>query len=71
LADGDVISLRIEAGINVANQNAYDFVCAGDQDVKEAVDTVAYGGSNYQIVNVNPQVLNGTPVTLHCIGTRR
>ena len=71
LADGDIINLRVEAGINVSNQNAYDFVTSGDMDIREAVDTIAYGGSNYQIVNVNPQVESGVQITLHCVGTRR
>lgn len=62
-------ALQLEAGFNVGEDNPYDFVCVGGSDVLEN-DAVSYNGFTWRVVNINPQMLGGTAVTLHCYATR-
>lgn len=62
-------ALLLEAGRNAGEGNPYDFVTSGDADVSEN-DSIAYGGFNWRVLNINPQVLGGVAVTLHCYTER-
>jgi len=66
----EAMELQIEGKINAANSNPHRFICAGDEDVLEGVDSLVYGGDTYDLVNVNPHVRQGVNLALHCIGVR-
>lgn len=63
-------AMLLEAGFNAGEGNPYDFVCAGNADVKEN-DYITYDGFQWRVMNTNPQVLSGTPVSLHCYAQRQ
>ncbi len=62
-------NLNLEAGLNVGEDNPYDFVASGAEDVIEN-DKITYNGFKWRVFNVNAQVLSGVQVSLHCYAVR-
>lgn len=67
---GNTAPLTMEGNLSGQEDNAYIFSCAGDEDVKEAIDEVTYNGDTYRLVNVNPRSAGGVKVSLACTGVR-
>ncbi len=67
---GDTSSITMDGNVSGNQENPYEFTCAGDQDVREGVDRILYGGFYYRLSNSNPQVIGGIAVALQCTGLR-
>lgn len=70
LTIGDDTEIVMEGMVSARQRNSYRFICAGDKDVREAVDRVTYNGFDYEFTNVNPREVQGTAFALHCTGVR-
>lgn len=62
--------LGVEGSLNLSDSNAYDFVFAGDADVRESVDTVTFQGQVWKVLNINPGRDAGTSFTIHLFCSR-
>lgn len=70
VSDREMASLVASGTVNLSDPRPFRFVFAGDADVRESVDSVAYGSQNYRVFNTAPQVEAGTVVSLHAYGVR-
>lgn len=70
LTVGNSMPVTMEGNLSGAEDNAIIFSCAGDQDVREVVDSITYRSSSYRLANVNPRPWGGVDIWKHCTGVR-
>ena len=70
MAIGDTSPITSEANLSGQQDNPYTFTCAGDEDIRESVDRIYYGGMYYRVSNANPYMWGGEAVGLACTALR-
>lgn len=70
LNQGSSGNFNQEAGFNLGEENAYDFVCAGDEDVQENDLIGPFFGFKWRVLNPNSNPLDTSAPVLHCYTVR-